>query len=394
MISASNDFYQSMISPVKEMHIKIEFYKSDMTFIEQYTKKISRSDIGTISIDKDRPIRRSFSFTLENKNNEFTWGENNLIWIDKRIKLFIGLKSRNGTIEYIPQGIYIMTEPTDSHNKEGKKVSITGQDKAWLMTDKRGRLTTELTIEEGTNIATAIKILAGKVGETMFNFDAVTATVPYELTYQAGDNVYSAIEELATLGKCQIFYDIYGYFRLKNIDLNEFQSLPTVWTYKVGDGFYAGNSRKFDESNLANHIVVLGGSSQTAEVSYELEISEKSPLWKDNPYSVLNYAVERIGRLTYFHNDGNPDSLIATTDDAKWRAKWEIMNRLGYAERLDLEIAPNFLHDVGDVIEVIDKENGVNGKYLIESFQIPLSPQLITCSCVKHRELITDWNFI
>lgn len=389
MIPASNNFYQAMKNPVKEMHLKIEFYDSNMTYIEEYTKKITRGDIGSISVDKNRPIRRSFSFNLGNKNGEFTWGENNLIWIDKRVKVFVGLRTKTGEVEFLPQGVFIMSEPQDSHNMEGKSVSITGQDKAFLMTDKRGKLLNELTIETGTNIGVAIRILAEKVGETMFNFDHVDATVPYELTYQAGDNVYTAIEELATLGRCQVFYDVFGYFRLQNIDLNEFEKMPVVWTYQVGDNFYAGNTRKFDDSNIANHIRVLGGSSQTAEVIYDLEVTESNTLWANNPYSI-----EKIGRIIYFHNNGNPDSLITTEDEAKWRAKWELMNRLGYAERLDLNIAPNFLHDAGDVIEVIDEENDVSGKYLLESFQIPLSPQLVTCNCVKYRELVTDWNFM
>jgi hypothetical protein len=392
MIPSSDVFYKAMISPVKELYLKIEFYDSKMTYIEEFTKKVTRDDIGSISIDKNRPIRRSFSFSLDNRNGEFTWGEKNLIWIDKRIKLFLGLKSGMNEIEYVPQGVYIMSEPQDSNGFDGKKVSITGQDKAWLMTDKRGKLVNELTIEEGTNIGVAIKILAEKVGETMFNFDDIETTVPYELTYQSGDNIYSAIEELALLGKCQVFYDIHGYLRLQNIDLNEFHTLPVVWSYKNGDKnerFYAGNVRKFDESNLANHIRVLGGSGETAEVLYDLEVTESNELWTDNPY-----AIEKIGRLTYFHNNGNPDGLITTEDEAKWRAKWELMNRLGYAERLDLNIAPNFLHDAGDVIEIIDNENGVSGKYLLESFQLPLSPQLMTCNCVKYREIITDWNFI
>lgn len=392
MIPASNDFLRAMTSSIKQLYLKLEFYDSKMNFLDEFTKKVTRGDIGSISVDRNRPIRRSFSFTLDNTNGEFNWGEENLVWIDKRVKVYTGFKLLNGEVEYIEQGLFIMSEPQDSHNFEGKKVTISGQDKAYLMTGNRGKLINELIIEEGANIGNTIKILAEHVGETLFNLDPIDAVVPYELTFQSGDNIHTAIEELALLARCEVYYDVYGYLRLKKIDLNEFEKYPSVWSYKYGDKsekFYAGNVRTFDESNLANHIRVLGGSGQTAEVLYDLEVTESVELWKDNPYSI-----EKIGRITHFHNNGNPDGLITTEDEAKWRAKWELMQRLGYAERLELNIAPNFMHDASDIIEIEDRENSVFGKYLIESFQLPLSPQLMTCSCVKYRNIIEDWDFI
>lgn len=391
MISCSQDFLNAMKAPIKEVYVKFEFYDSQMNYISEFTKNIVSSDSGTISVDSSRPVRRNFSFSLFSKNKEFVFGDDKLIWIDKRVKVFIGLKLKNGQIEYIPQGVFILSEPEDRNTLDGKVTTITGQDKAWLMSDKRGKMITETTISAGANIATVIKLLAAKVGETLFNFDEVTETVPYEITYQPNDNIYTAIEELALLAKCQVYYDVYGFLRLKKIDLNEFDQLPIVWNYKNDgiDRFYAGNIRKMDETNLANHIVVLGGSSQTAVCNYALTVTNQNPLWVDSPYSI-----EKIGRLTYFHNDGNPDPLLKTNDECLWRAKYELMRRLGYNENLSLSISPNFLHDVYDVIEITDNENNVEGKYLLESFSIPLNPQLMNCNCSKIVKVIEDWDFV
>lgn len=418
MIPASQNFINAMERPVKELYLKIEIYDSKMNFISEITKKVSAKDIGTLSVDRTRPIRRSFSFTLDNASNEFTWGEDNLIWIDKRIKIYTGLKlpkttcqmliDRNVTcndlknktcmeltadnsIEYIPQGVFILSEPTASHNKDGKKVTITGQDKAFLMTDKRGKFVNEQIIEKGAPISTAIKLIAQGAGETMFLFDDIDAIVPYELTYQPDDNRWKAIEELADFAKCDIYYDVNGYLRLQKYE-TDIDLEPVVWTYKYGDHserFYAGNVRKMDETDLANHIRVLGGSGQTATVIYDLVVDDNDPLWKGSPYSI-----QKIGRILYNHNNGQPDSLITTKDEAKWRAKYELMNRLGYAEKVELSLAPNWLHDAGDVIQIEDKEDGVTGKYKINSFQLPLIPNMMSCECVKYRKVISDWNEI
>ncbi|OZB98009.1 hypothetical protein [Paenibacillus sp. XY044] len=392
MIPCSQDFLTAMKSPIKQAFLKFEFYDSKMNYINEFTKQITNDDIGSISVDSSRPIRRNFSFTLLNKNNEFTWGEDKLLWIDKRVKTYTGLKLRNGNIEYIPQGVFILSEPQDSHTQDGKKTVVSGQDKMFLYTDKRGKFKFETTVEVGVNIGTAIKTLAAKTGETQFNFDTVTETVPYTLTYQPNDNLYQAISDLALLAKCQVYYDVFGFLRLKKIDLNDFDSQPVTWSYKYNDPnerFYAGNVRKMDESQLANHIYVCGGSSQTATCSYELVVTETKTIWKDSPYSI-----ERLGDILYLHNDGNPDGLLTTKDECFWRAKFELRARLGYAEKLSLSISPNYLHDVYDVIEIDDPENNVSGKYLLESFSLPLKPDLMSCECIKYRKVIDNWDFI
>lgn len=106
MISCSDMCLKAMKASIKQVFIKIEVYDSKMNFIKELTKDVTKEDVGAISVDSNRPIRRSFSFSLNNKNNEYDWSESSMFWIDKRIKLFIGLKLPNKTIEYIPQGSF------------------------------------------------------------------------------------------------------------------------------------------------------------------------------------------------------------------------------------------------------------------------------------------------
>jgi len=133
----------------------------------------------------------------------------------------------------------------------------------------------------------------------------------------------------------------------------------------------------------------VGGSSQYAEVLFDLKVDENNPLWENSPY-----RIEQIGEWTYFHNDNRPDPLITTHSEAFWRAKYELMNRLGYTEKNSIQITPNYLHDASDVIEIVDDENNVNGRYLIESFNLPIVPDLLTVETRKERRIIDDWDFI
>jgi hypothetical protein len=269
---------------------------------------------------------------------------------------------------------------------------LTGQDKAYLLSDNRGKIVNDLTIATGTNIASAIKTIASNAGETLYNFDSVSVVTPYELHYSAGESTWKIIKELADLAICDIYYDVYGYLKLKLYNLNEIDQYPAVWIFKYNDPtekFYAGNVRRLDVGEMCNFVRTCGGSGQSATVTYDLIVDETNPLWVGSPYSI-----QKLGKIVYFHNNGTPDPLISDIALAKARCKWELMHRLGYSEKVSLNISPLQILDGNDVIGIEDSENNVTGKYRIVSFDVPIIPDLMTIECLKHRQILTDWNAI
>lgn len=392
MINASNEFVKSMLSPQKTLFIKLELFDSNMVYLREIAQQV-KTDLGTLAVSRDSAIRRSFKLTLDNRLGEFVFGEKNLIWLDKKIKLYIGLKAWNESIEYVPMGVFVLTDPSDEHSLSGKPTTINAVDKGYFFTDKRGKFINEQIIEAGGKISDAIRIIASNVGETLFNFDDVTDTVPYELTYSGTDNRWNAIQELATLAKCTVYFDVYGYLRLKKIDLGKFDNEPITWEYVYGspkEKLYAGNVRTLNDSNLYNDIVVLGGGSETEAVRYRLTIDETIPIWKDNPYSI-----QKIGISTYFHNNGSADNLLISEDECKFRAKFELMDKAGFIEDVQMTISPNYLHDLDDVIYLQDAENGIEGsKYVVRSLDIPLAPSTMTVGLTRYQKLLENWDSI
>lgn len=389
MINAGINFINSMQSPTTQVYIKLEMYDSNYVYISEITQEV-QSNLGTLNISNDSPIRRSFSLSLDNSLGEFIFGDSNLIWLDKRLKLYIGLQTWNNDIEYIPLGVFVLTQPQNEHSTKNKNTTINAVDKAYFLTDNRGKFVDNLTIQTGAKITDSIRIIASDVGETLFNFDDVTDLVPYELTYSGSDNRWKAIQELATIAKCTVFYDVYGYLRLKKIDLEYFDNEPISWTYTAGDSFYAGTVRQLDDSNLHNDIVVLGGSSDTATSSYRLTVDETNPIWAGHPYSV-----QKIGKSSFLWNNGSPDPQLDSVDLCKFRAKYQLMQMLGFTEKVQLSIFPNYLHDVNDVIWVEDSANGIEGsKYIINQIALPLSPAIMTVECIRYEQVISNWDSI
>jgi hypothetical protein len=54
----------------------------------------------------------------------------------------------------------------------------------------------------------------------------------------------------------------------------------------------------------------------------------------------------------------------------------------------------NFLHEAGDIIRIIDSESGINDRYMIDSFNLPLTPGMMNVECRKEVRVVNDWNFI
>jgi len=392
MIPASPEFITAMTSKFpKEVYIKLEFYDKDMKFLFPITYDVTADDLANIRVDRNSSIQRSFSFALNNFDGRYTWGSDRDIWINKRVKVSTGIKTTNG-IEYVPQGVFLVTSPYDTHNREnGKKCFITGMDKAFLYTDKRGKIVNPITIASGINIATAIKTLAQENGETLFNFDSTSVVTPYKITFEADDTRWDCMKKLADFGMCDLFFDTNGYLRLKYIgNLNDLYNSPVtqIYEYNGQNGhLYGGNTRKMDETILANWVIAMGGSGSTATCRYEIKVDNTNPLWANSPY-----AVQEIGNVIYQHNNGNPDGLLTTVDECKWRCKFELMKRLGYSELVSMPVSLNFLNEASDIIKIIDSESGINDRYILNSFDLPLMPNLMNLECRKEVRVISDWD--
>jgi len=368
MINCSDELITILQSGNFETTCKIEILDSNEILLEEIPTNYIID--GSISVDADRDIRRSFSLTIDNPDNYYTPGADNLIWLDKKIKLYKGIKLSDGTFEYIPQGVYIFTNPKAISKSAQQQVTLNGNDKmaGW------GKRINNLTIAAGTNISDAIMIVLDEV-ESRFNFDDCTEVTPYSLTYQPGTENKKIVKELVDFITWSVGYNVYGELRLKphpsNID-----QVASVWTYQSENyTLYAGSEMEIDDSELYNHILTIGASSQNATVS-----AEASDIDVNSPTSIAN-----IGDRLYMHNNGSADSLITTVALAQARSDYELRKRLQIIEKQTMSILCNFLHEENDIITLIDPYINANDKYELLKFNIPLKMDMTTAEVWRVR---------
>ena len=318
MLNASLDFINSMTNHVTEIFVKLELMDKNDTVLDEITTSVSYDGIGDISIDTEKDIRRQFTLTLNNHSGRFVWGEGNLIWIDKKkIKLYIGLQTPNG-IEYIPQGVFVLTSPESTSTPNELSTVITGQDQWYWLTGNFGRYNRETTYdayekdengeyivdEDGNSqlktekdsngntlkdsegnpiyyrITNYIKSILTNAGFTKMIIEDCDKYLTTDLTYEIGSNRGDAIKDLVE--KCyssqdnffyEAFFDVNGYFRFQKV--MKPQETAACWKYQIDETtMYAGSTRSLIDSDLFNHILVLGGTNDTAEFNTELIVDE------------------------------------------------------------------------------------------------------------------------
>ena len=374
MISGVSEAYKAkMFAPEVTIYSRIELLDKNEVPIERIDSRVRD---GHISVDGNADVQRTFSITLANRANRFTWGPRNLIWLDKRIKLYIGLETPSG-IEYAPQGVFILDDPiVDSQTGT---VTLQGGDKAKLFDgDTVGRLLYTTKIKAGTPVDQAIMQLARDGGEDRFAFEQCPITVPYDVTYQAGQPRLEAIKKLAEFGMMRWGYDTNGYQRLRA--KTDPSNSPSVQTYSTRDRrtTYAGGQKSLVTREVFNVVVVIGGSAQTGIV--------RSVKRNDDPNHPLSTA--KIGERIFFYNGGSPDPLITTQTLADNRAQWELDRCMRYIEKHRFTLVPNYLHEPFDVITIIDDGHQTNDRFELVSFDLPLGPGKSNAEAWRFGEVV------
>lgn len=374
---------------------------------------------GSIKVDKtasdagktksNNGVRRSFTLTLDNSDNALQIGWPVGIWLNNRVKLFTGFQYPDGTQEFVPQGVFILRQPKATSKPDESTITLQGDDKAALLNGSPGgTLADTWTITQGADVAGAIKTLCQTVGVTQFNFTPSSFSVPYTMTAQVGQTVWSLIAQLAWSVSWELFFDRNGYlvfrpqpdystigpsvsFSTENPDDKEFDtavvypidgyafvsstqivpsdgSTPEYIAVRLAPGVsspnpYMGTERMIDDndsnSKPANHIVVIGGSSQTATV--QAEAIDSSP---NSATSTVTLGQHRVRVVQ--------DPIITTQSQAQYRANYELLNSVIAAEKQTLSFLPNYLLDEEDVITLNDPNVNTNKNYVAIKLDIPL----------------------
>lgn len=348
-----SDLEKSIIESQIRKHIySIEWLDKDENVIDEVILDVIG---GSANFDDVQSNRRSVSLTLNNVDKSYLPKSDSKMWINNRFRLKSGYEYGDGEQLFYKQGTYLLGNPSILSNPTRKEVSIQGLDK-WATLDGTigGNLKNKFIIPVNNRIDAIIKSLLEEVGETKYIIDECDVLTPYTVEKEIGGSIADILIELSVMVSFESYYDNDGVFRFTKALLpNDYDAYATSWEYSPQD-LYLESTRDLKWNEIKNSIKVIGmlkdDGVQIQAVSQDTNIDSE-------------LSIDAIGERFENIEDDN----IYTNELAQNRSDYELSKRIKVAEEVKVTIVPNFSHVIGDVISVVDENNGCLGNYVIQN---------------------------
>lgn len=295
--------------PVQEYYCRINLLDKDFKTIDELSGEIIS---GSLTIDANSDIRRTCDMTFYIKDESYLIGDNTKIWIDKFVKIHIGiLHQKSGTIRWYQLGIFIFNDNNIVFDSTNRTLSINCSDMMSKLTGMRNGQLPSLTtqIPYDSNIRNSMISTITQLGWVKkYIIEDVEKLVPYDLKFSTGQTVYDIISKLRDLYPAwQTYFDIDGTFIFSQIPTGT-NEITYVDGSLLNDLIISENlNNSFND--IKNVTRVYGKDSVFAEYK------EISP---DNPFSTVNIGEE----IVQVFADGDY-AKITTNELALERAKYE-----------------------------------------------------------------------
>jgi hypothetical protein len=253
---------------------------------------------GSITADANSDIRRTGNIELAIPINRdastffdllsgFTISIGGKIWLDKYVKIYVGIDSSDNGIEWYSLGVFLIDEPVRSVSANQHIISFQCIDLMAKLTGKRqGQLTgTTTLIEKGyyeiidgketyikTEISQALASIITELGGftkyAIYPIPALKKYLPYDIKVGVGATVYNILKEmLDILATWQMYFDTDGVLRIEPIP----SGLRDI-VYDIETDKYITDTLSVSFSNVKNQVVVYG---RVNTLSYYTENTEE-----------------------------------------------------------------------------------------------------------------------
>lgn len=290
-----------------ELYSKLEVLNRELKIIDVMTSSLI-SD--SFSNDSDSDIRRTYQCELHVMDSRWFTGREKLIWMDKYIRPYTGLKDqRTGEITWYLMGTYRMSETSYHFDETANTLSLSCCDlMSTLNGDHGGRLEGEsLKIEEGNDVRKVMIDLLTQSSVVKYSICEIPYTIPYDLEFNANITCYEILKEIIDLYPgYEMFFDINGIFTIQKIPSCE--NDPLILDNNIFKQFVIEESNHSTSfKDIYNHVQVWG---QTIDVDGLADSSS----YANNTYTA---SITSVTKLESFKTYGIHIASPNTSDGTK-----------------------------------------------------------------------------
>lgn len=318
--------------------IKVELLDQFENAYAEISEEITDNS-GSIQSTLQQGVRNTVSFSIFDPAGKFIPdANNNLFWVRKKFKLYVGLATEqkaiqlngqttgiSGDIFWFSKGVYIITDISAQKDGSGNQtISFTGVDKYGAFTNDTGygEMIGTFSFDIGMSISYVIRnVLKQDIGngqmldplEPIIDPDLQEYKLQLAFSKGPGSYIGDLLNDLATTLHADIYYDMDGHLNVKkSLNFDEYKNVQNQWDFTEGSAEYISAQVSYQLKNIANYIYVVGDNPLGGQIPIAIAENNdaRSPL-----------SVAKIGRKSRYIEKSTIYSQQEAEDYAKYILK-------------------------------------------------------------------------
>jgi hypothetical protein len=302
------------------------------------------------------------------------------LWpLGNELKIWAGVQYRDGTYEWIPQGVFRIAKPSLSDNGT-VSISLDMYDRSRSVS--RAKFTKPYSIANGVNYITAMKALLVSRLPWLTDNDFLTMTTSYltpALVFTDDDDPWECLMNMASSIGAEIFWDNEGKCVIRAESDPSYT--PPVFTYVDGESMNALEiNRDLDDEEAFNGVIITGENS-------DLPAPVRGEAWDTDTSSPTYYDPSNPSASLYGAVPYTESSQYVTTNAQCVASAQALLTRVrGIIEQVSFTAINNPAHQSGDVVTFTHTAVAVDNNYILDSFTLGLgATATMSGTCRKRR---------
>lgn len=319
-------------------------------------------DTGRVSVNTNNAIRRTCEIHLTTTRDTTNLVPDNgfdyLAPFGNQLRLYRGIQYTSGTQEYVPLGVFVITDVKVSDTNDGVSMVINGEDLSIIIS--RNKWTSTYQMLNGTLEASLTALLQNRYPDILTDFPTTNISINQILLgADTGLDPWKDAVYIASLVGYDLYFDVKGVCTMRQFPTLDAASV--VATYEEGNGTVVTSlDRTISTKETYNGVIyTVEGSQVTTPIRVEV--------WDEDTTSpTYRYGV--FGSVPTFITT----NLIGTSADAIKAASLLLNTYIGRQEQIDFKSIVDPSLDVNDVIYISSNGAKVDRTVIIDSMDIPL----------------------
>lgn len=269
--------YKASMQSIQNKYIKLEL----LNYQFQTVTELSGVAIdGNISIDAKSDIRRTANISLVAKDSSFNVQFGGKIWLDKYIRIFVGISSNlSGQIEWVNCGIYIIDAPKYQYDATTNTLTLSLLDLMAKLTGVRNGylkgVPVQLKANEPIRKAIIDTLALGGFNSYIIDDPPDPGKIPNDIDLGQGATVFEVLKALRDIyPNYEMYFDTDGVFHYNKIPSG--YDSPIIANDDLWDRIVIKETIDVDFQNVKNSIEVYGREHDPAYFSTSTTVSNST----------------------------------------------------------------------------------------------------------------------